>query len=202
MNYAEQFIMTNMEKLPAASIPMLRQQLSKLTNEQTQMLMGTELKDPSTTTLFAVLLGGVAGDRFYLGKTNEALVKLLIFWFLFLFVGPFTLWIPSTIYVIIDWFRASDRTKQYNLNKINLALSSITMVNSNQMNTQQPIQDQQQNVAAQQPFQGQMAQPQQPVQPQAAQVQQNMQSSVAPQSTSSVNRDASMNSQDSNNSTL
>lgn len=90
MNYAQQFIMTNMEKLPATSIPMLRQQLSKLTNEQTQMLMGTELKDPSTTTLFAVLLGGFAGDRFYLGKINEALIKLLIVWILFWIVGPFS----------------------------------------------------------------------------------------------------------------
>lgn len=109
---------------------------------------------------------------------------------------------PYIIYLIIDCFKASERTKKYNLEKINLALSSITMVDSNQMNTQQPIQGQQQNVAAQQPVQGQMDQPQQPVQPQAAQGQQNMQSSVAPQSTSSVNSDASMSSQDSNNSTL
>lgn len=218
MNYAEQFIMTNMEKLPAESIPMLRQRLSKLDNNQMQMIMAASgnLKDSMIAVLLAFFFGEFGADRFYLGKTNDGIKKLLIC-LIGLGIAVFTLGISAAavgIYLIVDCFRTPDRVKQTNLEKINFAISNAEMMSgngSNQMNMnyqqpisnmQQPVQGQQQNVAAQQPVQGQMAQPQQPVQPQAAQGQQNVQSSVAPQSTSSVNSDASMSSQDSNNSTL
>ena len=99
----DQFLMVNADKFPEFSQMQIREKLESLDDSKETMLSVTPWKNPMTTFLFALLLGGFGADRFYLGDTGLGVLKLLT-------CGGLWVW------GFIDMFTTFNRAKQYNLN--------------------------------------------------------------------------------------
>ena len=102
-----QFVYANSSKFPDYAQLQIRQKLENLGDEKEDILFSTSWKDPLTTLLLDFFLGNFGVDRFYLGDTGLGVVKLLT-------CGGAGIW------SIIDLFTAYSRTRNYNLNKLNL----------------------------------------------------------------------------------
>ena len=104
-NKVDTYLMTNQKYFPAERIPMLREKLLSLPEDREMIVMGTELKDPTTMLLISIFLGSLGVDRFMLGDTGMGILKLL--------TGG-----CCGILTIIDWFSIQNKTKELNFNKI------------------------------------------------------------------------------------
>lgn len=100
-----QFIMINGKCFPELMIGEVKQKLESLDESKESMLMATEWKNPTVAFLFAFFLGGFGVDRFWLGQTGLAIVKIITC------QGCF-------IWGLIDLFTAMGRAKTYNYNKL------------------------------------------------------------------------------------
>ena len=100
-----QFVMMNADKFPEFAIMQIREKLEKCDESKESMLIATPWKTPMTCFLFAFFLGGLGGDRFYLGETGLGVLKLLT-------CGGAGIW------SLIDLFTAFSRAKQYNMNHL------------------------------------------------------------------------------------
>jgi TM2 domain-containing membrane protein YozV len=70
----------------------IRENLSKMTNQELLLLNGTDFKDPTISIILSVLVGGLGVDRFYIGDVGIGVAKLLtggglgIWWLVDLFL--------------------------------------------------------------------------------------------------------------------
>lgn len=101
----DQFVMANADKFPEFAQMQIREKLEKLDDSKESMLIAIPWKNPTTSLLLALFLGGFGADRFFLGQPGLGVVKLLT-------CGGAGIW------AIIDWFTAISRTKNYNLNQL------------------------------------------------------------------------------------
>src|SRR5690606_10755064 len=85
----------------------------------TRALMAFESDKKSAGLAFVLwlLLGGVGGHRFYLGRTGSAVAQLLLFligWLTVWVVVGFLLLIPLGIWLLVDLFLISGMVQQHN----------------------------------------------------------------------------------------
>lgn len=91
-------------KLPAASLPMVREQLLAMDGNTANVLFA-QMKDPTLVLIISILLGGYGIDRIYLGDVGLGILKLLT-------CGGLGIW------WLIDLFLVMDKTREKNLEKI------------------------------------------------------------------------------------
>lgn len=101
----DMFIMNNREKLPELQIPILREKLLALDDNKWMVVSTIQFKDPMISLVISLFLGVYGIDRFYLGQAGLGIGKLLT-------CGGCGIW------AIIDWFKVSGMTKEYNLTKL------------------------------------------------------------------------------------
>ena len=107
----DMFLMTNGKYFESFQLPAIRDRLLQLDDSRLIMLQAMNLKDP-TTMLIVSLIGGHLGiDRFMLGDTGLGVVKLLT-------CGGLGIW------TIVDWFMIMGRTREVNVQKLQMAINS------------------------------------------------------------------------------
>lgn len=91
-------------KLPAESLPMLRDHLLGMDYNMANMVFA-QMKDPTLSLVLSIILGGYGIDRIYVGDVGLGILKLLT-------CGGCGIW------WLIDLFLIMDKTRQANLEKI------------------------------------------------------------------------------------
>ena len=99
------FIMTNNKYFPESQIPVIRERLLGLDENRALIVQSMQFKEPLTSLLISIFLGGYGIDRFFIGDVGLGLGKLFT-------CGGLGIW------SIIDWFLISDATRQKNLDKL------------------------------------------------------------------------------------
>ncbi len=90
---------------PESSLMQIREIFENMDEKQIGMLACLQFKDPITVLILSLLGGYLGIDRFYLGDTVLAVIKLLT-------CGGFGLW------MLIDLFLVMDAARQENLKKL------------------------------------------------------------------------------------
>lgn len=99
------YIMTNQKYFPAEKLMYLKEKLKGIDDNKFSMLQTMELKDPTTSLLLSLFLGGIGVDRFYIGDTGMGVLKLL--------TGG-----VCGILTLVDWFTIQKKTKELNFNNL------------------------------------------------------------------------------------
>lgn len=132
------FLVNNQKKFDATQMPIITEQLKKMSNEEFVLLSSMNLKDPSLMLVISLFFGTFGVDRFLLGDIGMGIVKLLT-------LGGLG------ILTIIDWFSVMTKTKEQNFNTfmetLNITKNSyatigttpVTQNNSNNTNTSSNI---------------------------------------------------------------
>lgn len=103
------YIMSNTKYFPANKIPYIKDKLLTADESKYDMLIATELKNPTTILLVSLFIGTLGIDRFMLGDTGMGILKLL--------TGGL-----CGILTIIDWFTVSKKAQELNYNNVMLIL--------------------------------------------------------------------------------
>lgn len=101
-----QFLLTNGKMFSSTDLIEVKKQLESLTPEQIQSLSAVEFLDPTINLLVSVVAGGFGADRFLIGQTDKAILKLVT-------LGGLGVW------WIVDWFQIQDLTMKSNMKKFN-----------------------------------------------------------------------------------
>ena len=96
----DQLILTYIEKIAPESVEAIRQRLVGADEVQVQTAFAN-LKNPTTVLLVSIFLGALGIDRFILGQKLQGVLKLVTA-------------DGCGIWTVVDWFTASDRTRDYN----------------------------------------------------------------------------------------
>lgn len=105
----DMYLMTNGKFFETHQLNIIRESLLKLDDSKYAMITSVELKDPTTSLIVSLLVGGLGIDRFIIGDIGLGVGKLLT-------CGGFGIW------AIIDWFVIQKATKEKNMMKINQLL--------------------------------------------------------------------------------
>ena len=103
-DHDDQFMMANAKFFPPMMVGQIKDKLATLGEDKETMLISTDWKNPTVGFLFAFFLGGFGADRFWLGDTGLAVVKLIT-------CGAGGIW------SLIDLFTVGKRTREYNYKK-------------------------------------------------------------------------------------
>lgn len=103
--FAESFIITHQDKLPAEKIYLLREKLATMPEEKQVAIQSISLKNPIVTLLISFFVGSFGVDRFYLGDIFLGILKLLT-------LGLFGIW------TVLDWYLCYKKSKEVNFNNI------------------------------------------------------------------------------------
>lgn len=114
-NAIDLFAATHAEKLPAEKMPIIREALVKITDNQQLMINSVQYKDPTTMLIVSILLGSWGIDRFLLGEVGLGVLKLLT-------CGGVGIW------TIVDWFTVREKTRQQNFQKLMQAIDPANAV--------------------------------------------------------------------------
>lgn len=107
------FLATHSSKLPAASIPQIRQMLLAKP-EKINVAMAVDYKDPMIAFVLCFLLGGLGIHRFFIGDTGIGVAQLVLFWLTCT---------ASSIWAIVDLFLIWDATRQKNYEALMFAIN-------------------------------------------------------------------------------
>ena len=113
--FSDAYLAANADNLPPESIPMLRQRLDALTENQKAYVLAANLKSSTTALIFSIFLGHFGVDRFYIGHIGLGVAKL------------FLSWMTLGIWPFIDWFLIMGTTRQVNLETLNNSINAATM---------------------------------------------------------------------------
>lgn len=102
------FIATNASKFKGEVLPIIKQNLEKMSDDKYLMMQSVGLKDPTTILLIAIFLGW---ERLFLEDIGLGILKILTCQGL-------------GIWWLIDIFTASDRAKDFNFRKF-MSLNNI-----------------------------------------------------------------------------
>ena len=105
------FIASHSKEFDMTQIPQVKSMLEKIPEEKETMIMGMDLKSPTTVLIVSLLVGSFGIDRFMLGDIGLGVLKLLT-------LGGLGIW------TIVDWCTAISRAKRYNY------LEFVNMVNT------------------------------------------------------------------------
>ncbi len=103
------FITAQGHKFPAERHMAIREMLANSDDIKFFTAMAMDYKDPNTVLILSIVGGNLGMDRFILGETGLGVAKLLT-------------WGGCGIWLIIDWFSAISRAKEYNFTKLQQAL--------------------------------------------------------------------------------
>lgn len=103
-NQVDQMLIIYGSKLPAESLPMLRDHLLGMDYNMANMVFA-QMKDPTLSLVLSIILGCYGIDRIYVGDVGLGILKLLT-------CGGCGIW------WLIDLFLIMDKTRQANLEKI------------------------------------------------------------------------------------
>lgn len=106
MAFTETFLAANLDKFPADQMPLLKQKLNEIDEDQNDFVYSTNLKNPQTALILSIFLGGFGVDRFYIGDTMLGILKL------------FFSWITFGLWTIIDMFLIQKACRKNNLENI------------------------------------------------------------------------------------
>jgi len=104
----ELFIMQKGKYFPDFQLMQVKKQLSELSSDQFLMVSSMEYKDPMVVFLISLFLGELGVDRFMLGQTGTGVGKLI----------TTCLCGVGLIWWLIDLFKISNDTKEYNFQKL------------------------------------------------------------------------------------
>jgi len=105
----DMFLMANAKYFEGHMIPYIHEQLLKLDDSKFMMLQTVSLKDPIMMLIVSLFGGHLGIDRFILGETGLGIAKLLT-------CGGLGIW------TIVDWFLIMGRTKEVNMQKLQMVL--------------------------------------------------------------------------------
>lgn len=95
------FLATNQKRFHTVDMLRIRENLSKMSDQELLMLNATDFKDPTISIVLSVLVGGLGVDRFYIGDVGLGVAKLLT-------AGGLGIW------WIVDMFLIQKKTKDNN----------------------------------------------------------------------------------------
>lgn len=101
----ELYLLTNQKYFPSEKFLVLKEKLSTLDEMQFSNLHLLELRNPLIVLIVSIFLGNLGIDRFMLQDITHGILKLVTF-------GGLGIW------TLIDWILITDKTKQYNLDKV------------------------------------------------------------------------------------
>ncbi len=105
----DMFLAIHGKDFPEIELPMLREKLLRLSDDQMNNINMLQFKNTTVLLIISIFLGHYGIDRFMLNDNGLGGVKLLT-------CGGLGIW------TIIDWFTVTNRTRQWNMNKIWLFL--------------------------------------------------------------------------------
>ena len=105
----DMYLMNNQKFFPAEKILYLKERMLAADPAKENLLMATDLKDPTTMIIISIFLGSLGVDRFMLGDVGMGVLKLLT-------AGV------CGILTIIDWCTIMKRTRELNFNNIMMML--------------------------------------------------------------------------------
>ncbi|NDJ27668.1 NINE protein [Campylobacter sp. MIT 19-121] len=73
------FLMDIVDKIDGANMPLLKQNIEELSDEEMQSLMCISFKNPVVGLLFGFFMGIFGFDRFYKGDTILGVLKIILF---------------------------------------------------------------------------------------------------------------------------
>ncbi|WP_242491899.1 TM2 domain-containing protein [Miniphocaeibacter massiliensis] len=103
------YLVNNAKFFDQSKVPYVREKLMSCSDQQFMLATSTELKDPTMMLIISILVGTLGIDRFMLGDTGMGILKLV--------TGGL-----CGILTIIDWFGIQNKTKEFNLQKISMAI--------------------------------------------------------------------------------
>lgn len=140
MNYAQTYLLANMNAFPAERIPMIQKELEELDEQGMNVLMMTEIKNPTTALILAIFAGSLGIDRFYIGNKELGIAKLALsvvgFFTLFFLIGIF-LWIAVAIWQLVDIFLIMDACKQANFERFIHAINQVKLMQTSTKKTEE-----------------------------------------------------------------
>ena len=95
------FLATNQKRFHTVDMLRIRENISKMSDQELLMLNATDFKDPTISIVLSVLVGGLGVDRFYIGDVGLGVAKLLT-------AGGLGIW------WIVDMFLIQKKTKDNN----------------------------------------------------------------------------------------
>lgn len=95
------FLTSESDKFRGSDFAIMTKQLKAMSEPQLMAAIGANYKDPTTSLLLSIFVGGLGIDRFYVGDTGLGIAKLIT-------LGGAGIW------WIIDMFVISNRTKVKN----------------------------------------------------------------------------------------
>ena len=103
----DMYIANNAKYFEATALPIIKQKLEKMSDDDYLTVQSLELKDPTILLIISIFLGYLGIDRFMIGDVGVGVLKLL--------TGG-----VCGILAIIDWFTITKRVKQLNLAKFSI----------------------------------------------------------------------------------
>lgn len=121
-NKVNQLMVFMMDKVPSEQIPLIKNQLEKLSDDSANIVQVaiSQMKSPMTAFLLTFFL--FAG-RAYIGEISKTVI-----WWIMLIFGSFLFgipWVICFIWAIIDDFRIYGATKKKNVEILNQALMML-----------------------------------------------------------------------------
>lgn len=105
--FADIYLASNKGFFPAEKLPMIREKLISLSPEKQQTVQAMPLKNPNTTLILSLFLGGISVDRFYLGDIFLGILK---------FITEFI--IIGFIWVFLDIYFCYQKAKEINYRNV------------------------------------------------------------------------------------
>lgn len=103
--FSDSFIIANAKYFPADKIPYIKEKLNDLPADKQMLLNTLDFKDPTVMLILSICTGSLGVDHFMLGEIGLGVLKLLT-------------WGACGIWTIVDWFLVTNRTKEYNFNRL------------------------------------------------------------------------------------
>ncbi|MDO5564411.1 MAG: TM2 domain-containing protein [Eubacteriales bacterium] len=108
------WLQSNAKYFPEGQTLYLQKQLESLSEDKFLSFTTLDYKDPTTMTIISIFVGGLGVDRFMLGETGMGVLKLL--------TGG-----VCGILWLIDLFSIGKKTKEFNLNKLNMMIAGANV---------------------------------------------------------------------------
>ncbi|MTB64965.1 NINE protein [Streptococcus sp. zg-86] len=128
MNYAQTFLMANMNAFPPEALPIIKEELDQLDEDAITRLLMTDIKSPTTALVCAIFLGELGIDRFYIGHKGIGIAKLALtvaaYLTLIILIGLFLL-VGVYIWKLVDCFLIMKACKQANFERLMWQINQV-----------------------------------------------------------------------------
>lgn len=105
----DMYLMANSKNFNSYQLTVLRDMMKNVDDNKFFAVQTVDLKDPTAMLIISLIAGTFGVDRFLLGETGLGIAKLLT-------CGGLGIW------TIVDWFLIMDRTRELNMQRVQMAL--------------------------------------------------------------------------------